>query len=226
MTAPLVHLTREPRSKEGLPPLVVLLHGVGSNEADLFDLEGAFAPEFRVVSARAPLAMGPRSFAWFPVQFTPTGPVADVVQAEASRVRLAEFVSWCINQGADPARVYLVGFSQGAIMAASLGLIQPHLVAGAVLMSGRILAEVLPQAVPRPEVHPRYLVVHGTDDERLPLFHGQASRQTLIDLGLEPEYREFAMGHTVTDDSLGYVAMWVNRLAVGHPLGDQACEPE
>lgn len=212
MTAPLVHLTREPREPgPGRPPLVVLLHGVGSNEADLFGLEGAFAPGFRVVSARAPLTFGPRSFGWFPVQFTPSGPVADAPQAEASRVRLAEFVAWCVDQGADPQRVVLVGFSQGAIMAASLGLTQPRLVAGAALMSGRILAEVLPQAVPRPAVHPRYLVVHGTDDDRLPLFHGQASRQTLADLGLDPEYREFAMGHTVTDESLGFVADWVNR---------------
>lgn len=212
MSAPLVHLTREPRAGEGRPPLVVLLHGVGSNESDLFGLEGAFAPEYRVVSARAPLVLGPRSFSWFPVQFTPTGPVIDPAAAEASRVRLGEFVAWCVGQGADPDRVVLVGFSQGAIMAASLGLTQPTLVAGAVLMSGRILPEVLPDAVRRPPRHARYLVVHGTEDDRLPLFHGQASVRTLADLGLAPEYREFAMGHTVTEESLGFVATWVNAL--------------
>jgi len=213
MKSPLISLVRQPKIASAQPPLLVLLHGVGSNEEDLFGLEDAFAPEFVVVSVRAPLEMRPGSYAWFPVQFTPEGPVADPIQAEASRQLLVDFLGVVGKEySTDPNRVVVAGFSQGAIMAASLMITRPELLAGAVLMSGRVLPEVLPLAATDRLAGVRVLIVHGTGDHVLPVFHGRASRQTLEGLGIHPDYREFAMGHTVSDESLAAVAGWVNGL--------------
>jgi len=212
MNSPLVHRVRRPEVSSVRPPLLLLLHGVGSNENDLFGLEQAFDPRFVVVSARAPLTVRTGAYAWFPVQLGPQGPVIDAAQAEASRVLVAQFVDWAVAEyGANPARVFVAGFSQGAIMTASLALTEPEKVAGAVLMSGRILPEVVPLVAPLPRrLAPSYLVVHGVEDAVLPLFHGQASRTTLQGLGIEPEYRAFPMGHTVSQESLAAVSAWVN----------------
>lgn len=213
MKSPLVHLVRPSNPTSGKPPLLILLHGVGSNEEDLFGLESAFGPDWIVVSVRAPLTMRPGSYAWFPVQFTPQGPVIDPDQAETSRKLVAEFVDEAVTTyGADPKRVVVAGFSQGAIMAASLTLTEPEKVAGAVLMSGRILPEVLPLAAPlERRTKPSYLIVHGTQDQTLPIAHGRASRETLRSLGIEPDYREFPIAHTISDASLAVVVEWVAR---------------
>lgn len=211
MTSPLVHLVRRPQNSKGRPPILILLHGVGSHEGDLFSLESAFDPSWIVVSARAPLTLRPGSYGWFPVQFSPQGPVADAIEAEKSRTLLGQFVDWAVQEyQADPQRVVVGGFSQGAIMAASLGLTEPEKMTAAVLMSGRILPEVLPKVVPlERRVRPQYLVVHGTEDQVLPLHHGRASRDTLLSLGIRPHFLEFTMGHTITEESLAAVKDWL-----------------
>lgn len=210
MKAPLEYLVRPAKENAGL---VVLLHGVGSNEEDLFSLEDAFRPEDLVLSVRAPLVFGPRSYGWFPVQFTPEGPVIDAVEAEKSRVRLLEFLSWARQfYQVEAGRVRLVGFSQGGILASSVALTEPDQVNSAALMSSRILPEVLSQAAATDRVAATsYLIAHGTQDQVLPVHHARESRRVLQSFGLEPEYREFPMAHTVTPESLAWVAGWINR---------------
>ena len=144
-TLPLVHLVRQPIIEAGTPPLLLLLHGVGSNEHDLFELAPFLDKRFLIISVRAPNTLGPGSYAWFEVNFTPQGPAINPEQAEASRETLITFIKEAITAyGANPKQVYLMGFSQGAIMSASVALTRPELVAGAVLMSGRILPEIQP----------------------------------------------------------------------------------
>ena len=125
----------------------------------------------------------PGSYAWFEVNFTPQGPVINPEQAEASRKTLITFIKEAITAyGANPKQVYLMGFSQGAIMSASVALTRPELVAGAVLMSGRILPEIQPLIASHEELADfPFLVVHGTADMVLPITYGRVEpRLTLI----------------------------------------------
>src|SRR5215470_2512860 len=117
----LVHLVRQPSVETSVPPLLLLLHGVGSNEHDLFGLAPFLDERFLIISARAPNTLAPGSHAWFEVDFTPQGPVINPVQAEASRKALIAFLGEAITTyNADPKQVYLLGFSQGAIISASV----------------------------------------------------------------------------------------------------------
>lgn len=211
-TLSLVHLVRQPLVDGGAPPLLLMLHGVGSNEHDLFGLAPYLDQRFLIISARAPNTLGPGSYAWFEVGFTPQGPVIDPAQAEASRETLITFVGEAAAAyGADARQVYLMGFSQGAIMSASVALTRPDLAAGAVLMSGRILPEIQPMmaATEKLEEFP-FLVVHGTADTVLPISYGRASRQSLSSLPVELTYHEYAMGHEVSPESLADVANWLS----------------
>ena len=70
-TLPLVHLVRQPIIEAGTPPLLLLLHGVGSNEHDLFELAPFLDKRFLIISVRAPNTLGAGSYAWFEVNFTP-----------------------------------------------------------------------------------------------------------------------------------------------------------
>ena len=205
---PLIHLVR----RSAVPgPLLLLLHGYGSNEEDLFGLADAFDPAFTVVSARAPLSMGRGSYAWFSLAFSETGPVVlKPEEAEASRQTVAGFIAWCTAEyGTDPKRVALVGFSQGAILSAAVALTRPELVRAAVLMSGRILPESAEESAPAGQ-QPQYLVVHGVSDPVLPIAHGRASHATLERLGIAHEYHEFGTGHQISDESLDLVTNWID----------------
>jgi phospholipase/carboxylesterase len=208
----LVHLVRHPLVEESAPPLLLLLHGVGSNEHDLFSLAPSLDKRFLIISVRAPNILGPNSYAWFEVSFTPQGPVINPAQAEASRKAMIVFLNEAVAAyGADPKQVYLMGFSQGAIMSASVALTRPDLVVGVVLMSGRILPEVQPLiAVPDKLEGFPFLVVHGIADRVLPISYGRASRQLLSSLPVKLTYHEYRMGHEVSLESLADVATWLS----------------
>ncbi|HMA33496.1 MAG TPA: alpha/beta fold hydrolase, partial [Chloroflexia bacterium] len=172
----LVYLEQAPRQHAGgTPPLLLLLHGVGSNEHDLISLAPALDPRFHVVSLRAPHTLEPGSYAWFHVVFTPEGPQHNSAEAEASRELLIDTIPALVAATAtDPQRVYLLGFSQGAIMSLSLALTEPNLIAGVVAMSGRTLPEVRDRLGRAPDLQGLpVLVVHGTQDTVLPIHHGR-----------------------------------------------------
>ena len=211
-TLSLVHLVRQPLVEADTPPLLLLLHGVGSNEHDLFGLAPYLDERFLIISVRAPNTLGPGSYAWFDVDFTPQGPVIDPAQAEASRGALINFIGEAITAyGANPKLVYLVGFSQGAIISASVALTRPDLVAGVVMMSGRILPQIQPiMAAPEKLEGLPILVVHGIADNVLPINHGRASRQLLASLPVELIYHEYPMGHEVSQESLAEVSSWLS----------------
>jgi phospholipase/carboxylesterase len=215
----LVHRLRRPKAGTGKPPLLLLLHGVGSNEDDLFELQNELDPRFMVLSARGPRTLRSGSYAWFDVQFGPNGPLINPQQAESSRQHLLSFIPEAVSAyEADPTQVYLMGFSQGAIMSASVALTDPERVAGAVLMSGRILPEIQDKLAPRGQLaRLPILLIHGTEDATLPIANGRASRDLLTELGVNLRYREFRMGHQVTAASLAEVNAWfTERLKTGN----------
>jgi len=210
-TLPLVHLVRQPIIEAGTPPLLLLLHGIGSNEHDLYGLAPFLDKRFLIISVRAPNTVGPGSFVWFEVDFTPQGPVINPKQEEDSRKTLITFIKEAVTAyGVDPKQVYLMGFSQGAIMSASVALTRPELVAGAVLMSGRILPEIRPLIASSEELSGLpFLVVHGTADMVLPITHGRASHKLLSSLPVDLTYHEYPMGHEVSQESLSDVTTWL-----------------
>jgi phospholipase/carboxylesterase len=222
----LTYLLREPTARSaGAPPLLLLLHGVGSNEADLFSLAPYLDGRFLVASARAPVVMGYGAYGWFNIEFTPAGLVADLAQARESLRQLAVFVDELIDAySTDPRRVYLLGFSQGAMMSLSLMLSQPSKVAGVVAMSGRLPAEVLAD-VPDADALAGLpvLVTHGTFDQVLPIANGRATRDALSELPVALTYREYPMAHEVSQESLRDVAAWLTRaLAASEGAGNSS----
>ena len=196
------------------PPLLVLLHGVGANERAIHPIAAAFDPRYEVVSARSPVALGPDAYGWFHVQFTPTGPVIDAAEARAGWALLARFIDEAVvAYGADPSRVHVVGFSQGGIMALAGLLTAPDRIAGAVVMSGRLLPEVLPFAAPHEALRGKpLLIVHGTGDQKLGVHFARSARQALGVFPLDLTYDEQPMGHEITRESLARVAEWCSAL--------------
>lgn len=196
------------------PPLLVLLHGVGANEQQMMQLAPSFDPRFIVLSVRSPLVLGPNAFGWFHVTFTANGPKIAADEAAAGWKQVTQFVDEAVAAfDADPARVFVAGFSQGGIMALTTMLASPQKLAGAISMSGRLLPEVLPHAAPPDALRDKpVLIVHGTADEKLGIQLARWAREQLERLPVALTYRELPMGHTITPQSLAVVTTWLSTL--------------
>jgi phospholipase/carboxylesterase len=212
----LTHLYRPVDPAVGRPWLLVLLHGVGSNEADLFGLAPAVPGRFHIVSLRAPFRMGPDAFGWFTFVVRPDGQrVIDTEQEQTSRTLLAEVSSSIAEQLTVPAeRVVVGGFSQGGIMSLSLLLTRPDLMAAALVMHSRLLPEVAPLMAPAEALHGRRLwVSHGTMDPVIPLANAHDIRDRVRDLPISFSYAEFPGGHEIRPAELTAAMTWLNGLS-------------
>ncbi|NTW48375.1 MAG: phospholipase [Chlorobiales bacterium] len=221
----LFHLTHEPRERtDKKPPLLVLLHGYGSNEQDLIQLAPELDPRFFIVSPRAPMTIGPEMHAWFHIEFIPTGITVDLQQAAAARQMLIGFIDELITAyPVDPAQVFLMGFSQGAVMTYTMVFSQPEKFAGAVVMSGQMPPQSFLERVPVEKLRDfPIFVAHGVFDEVLPVKLGREGKKYLESLPVKFVYHEYPMGHQVSLESMADISAWLtNRLNANQ--GDTAC---
>src|ERR1043166_1251561 len=182
-------------------PLVIVMHGIGADANDLADLAPYLDNGYRFLfpNAPKPYEVYPGTsfgFTWFD-----GWPAEPGSFRESSRLIL-EFLDEALEQyPTPPGKVIISGFSQGAMMALDPGFRTKKPIAGIVSMSGALNEEELPpfhSAVP-------VLIVHGTDDDRIPLLAARRARAVLEEHGIDPEYHELPMGHHVTDESLRLV---------------------
>lgn len=211
-TLSLVHTRRAAqRTNGGKPPLVLLLHGVGSNESSMAGVGNALDASIEVLCVRSPITLGPGSYAWFHVQFTPQGPVINADEAAAGWEAIAQFAAEAIAAyDVDPARVFVGGFSQGGIMSLAAILTAPQLFAGAMCLSGRLLPEVWPHRASDDALRGKpVLVVHGTEDNKLGIHFARNAKAQLDSVPIVLTYEELPMGHQITLETVASVRRWL-----------------
>jgi len=203
---PLTVVHQAPRKPApGKPPLLVLLHGFGANEQDLLPMAARLDPRLAVASLRGPYQIRPGSYSWV------NGNSAE--ELDNSRRMVIE----CIDQvadstGADRGRVYLAGFSQGAMLTLAIALTEPEKIAGAAVLSGRLAAAVRDNhASPERLRGFPILVTHGTDDRQIPVRSAHDIRQALKPMGVAVDYHEFESGHYISDFNVGVLDQWLRR---------------
>lgn len=206
------YLVREPKIKTEKPPLIILLHGVGSNEQHMFSYANALPDNFLVVSARGPLVLRENSYAWFQVQFTPEGSIINEEQAENSRKEILNFIEDLKNvEEFDADRVYLMGFSQGGIMSYSVALTAPEKIKGIAVMSGRLLPEVKPLVAANDRLKKlKIYVSHGTQDSVLKFQYALDATDYLQSKELQPEFHQYQEDHTINKEMLNDVVKWLS----------------
>jgi phospholipase/carboxylesterase len=204
--SPLTVVHKAPRKPApGTPPLLVLLHGFGANEQDLLPIAARLDPRLAVASVRGPYQVRPGSYSWL------NGNTAD----ELDKTR--RMVIDCIDQvadstGADRGRVYLAGFSQGAMLTLAIALTEPEKIAGAAVLSGRLAAAVRDtHAAPERLLGFPILVTHGMDDQQIPVRSARDIRQALKPMGVAVDYHEFESGHYISDVNVGALDQWLRR---------------
>jgi phospholipase/carboxylesterase len=179
---------------------LVLLHGVGSNEAHMLALADGVSDDTLVVTVRGPLVLGPGQFAWFRVAFTANGPSIVPEEAEHSRLALIALVQQLqAAHGVAADKTVVAGFSQGGIMSASVGLSAPQAVAGFGLLCGRILPELRPHIASTAQLaRLKAFVAHGELDTKLPVDWAHKSHAVLDELGVPHALQLYPVDHTIS----------------------------
>lgn len=192
---------------EHTTPGLLLLHGRGADEADLISLAGALDPRLAVVSARAPFRFGP-GFAWY-LMDREGGPDDDTLRASLEALR--EFIpGMCETYDIDPDRLFLLGFSQGAVVSAALAMTPQH-VRGVIMHSGYVPAQSDFGAEPRLLKDKPFFVAHGKYDDVIPVEAGRAGEEYLRSHGARVVYNEYPIGHSISEESLYELSDWLAR---------------
>ena len=200
--ADVVQWTRSADERSGTP-LLVALHGVGSNERDLLGLAPALPPAWTVASLRAPMPWGP-GYSWYPLG-TPGSPALGPVDAAVDGV-----LDWIDAVAAEHTRVGLLGFSQGGSMALQLLRARPAAFAFAVSLSGFVVPGVTDgrdEAVAA--VRPRVFLGHGDLDPVIPP-EATARTQAWAAAHTDATDRSYAgLPHAVSAEELADVAAFI-----------------
>ena len=195
-------------------PLVIFLHGYGSNEQDLFGIKDDLPASYTYLSVRAPITMEEGSYQWFRKkgEGAYNGETDDL---KTSGQVLLDFIAQAAKKyHTEPDKVVLVGFSQGAIMSYEVALRHPEALGGIAALSGRILP-VLKSAL-KPDEKRQSLAIfigHGKQDNRLPYKDGTDANSLLQSISLTPEFHGYeGLGHSISAAEIEDLNAWLQRL--------------
>jgi phospholipase/carboxylesterase len=188
---------------------IVLLHGWGANNQDLGDLVPYFRlPEYQFLFPNGIFdhEYSDEGKMWY--SFTGAGQLTDrsMAQLATSRQILSEWVQLLPDSTGIPLdRTWIAGFSQGGAMTLDIGLDLP--VAGLICLSGYFHPD---RAKPLQNAPP-VLIVHGRQDDVVPIVAARTSQETLTQWGVEVQYQEFDMGHSIVPEVLDVVRNFVTQ---------------
>ncbi|MNI53236.1 Carboxylesterase 2 [compost metagenome] len=194
-------------------PLVIFLHGYGSNEQDLFGIKDELPSAYNYLSVRAPMVMQEGSYQWFRKkgEGAYNGETDDL---KSSGQLLLDFVVQATKKyHTQPEKVFLVGFSQGAIMSYEVALRHPEAVGGIAALSGRILPVLKSELKPDEKRQSLAIFIgHGTADQRLPFSDGTEANSLLQSISLEPEFHAYqGVGHSISAEEMQDLSAWLQR---------------
>ena len=214
MNLSLEYLVRKPKIDSKKPPLLILLHGYGSNEQDLFSFANELPDELLIISARAPLTMAYGGYAWYTIHFDTTdGKFPDTQEALKSKELINTFIDEIQeNYEVNPEKVFLLGFSQGTILSYAVALSHPEKVQYVIGLSGYVNSELLPENLDAANY--KNLEVyssHGTVDQVIPVEWARKTKPFLDNLGIESSYEEYQVGHGVAPQNFHSLNQWIKK---------------
>jgi phospholipase/carboxylesterase len=193
---------------------LVLMHGRGADENDLFPLLEALDPQRRFVGAtpRGPHSLPPGGAHWYMLGGIGT---PERTTFDASYSALSEWLDGFLEEHGVPFdRLALGGFSQGGVMSYALGLGRgrPRPAALTVFSSFIPRVEGFELDLSQPPPLPRVAIGHGTLDQVIGVEWGREAREVFEAAGADVLYRETPMYHQLDPAFVGEVSQWLERV--------------
>jgi phospholipase/carboxylesterase len=229
------YVTRRPQPPSGLlenavekeqkPPVLVVLHGYGTDEHDLLPIAEKIGNGFLIISLQAPIELHNGGHAWYDLLQTPSGIIPDDVSRHQSEEQLmAALPNIIAREGGDAERVTFMGFSQGAAIIYSLlavyylAIARPAgKAAGVKAVASINLSGYLPRDIfeALSEKHfdgfP-FFISHGEHDELIPFQALGEAREWLTKQGANVTAKMYPCGHGVLPETVEDIIAWMPEL--------------
>lgn len=196
----LKYIIKEPQNISSQTPILVLIHGYGSNEEDLFSFVEDLPKDWLIISLKAPQETPYGGYSWYDIDFTNQDKFINVSQAEKSIDLILNTISTIRNQyGITDGETHLCGFSQGGILSYALALINPNQFSKIACLSTYPEQKILQNMVRDKKAlqHLRFFVSHGTQDQVIPIEWAKKGYELLYDLSIFFSFREYPSGHGI-----------------------------
>ena len=211
------HLKKVPPSARDGSPVLVLLHGRGSDMGDLQSLSEVLPPEGSLVTPQAPHPGGPWGYgpgwAWYRYLGDDLAEPASLrASLEALEAFLADLPALL---GFRPGPLVLGGFSQGGTTSLVYALTRPGSVDGVVNLSGFLVGGNDMATEPSALGKTPLFWGHGTHDPAVPFGLAVRGQARLQEAGVHMETRSYPMGHWVTPEEMQDLKDWLSREVPG-----------
>jgi phospholipase/carboxylesterase len=209
----LEHIVRPSTLKENAPVLI-LLHGYGSDENDLFSFAQELPEELFIISAKAPYPMEPYGNAWYAINFdADKGKWSDNDEAIKSRDLIAKFIDQiCETYPVNKDNINLLGFSQGCILSFAVAFTYPEKLKNIIGLSGYINQDLFVTQPKEAYKHLNIYSSHGSVDQVIPVDWARKTGPFLEALDLNFKYNEFPVGHGVATQNFYEFKNWLAEL--------------
>ncbi|HEX3928516.1 MAG TPA: dienelactone hydrolase family protein [Gemmatimonadales bacterium] len=193
-------------------PLIVLFHGRGSDERDLFPLGRMLHPDATVVSIRAPFLAAPwgygPGYAWYRFM---GGNSAEPESFRQGQEAVAAFLASLPARLGRPATPPILGgFSQGGTTALASLLRNPGSARGVIVFSGFLADDPSVRAAPDTVARTPIFWGHGTSDLAVPFMAAEAGWATLRAANANLEAHTYrGMAHTIGNEELADAQAWL-----------------
>ena len=207
----LEHIIRKSCLTENAP-LLIMMHGYGSDENDLFSFSSELPEELFIISVKAPYPLQPNGNAWYAINFdAENGKWSDNEQAITSRDLIAKFIDEAVlNYPVNKNNVSLLGFSQGSILSYAIALTYPNKVKNIIALSGYISTEILPENTDTQNYSKLdFYCSHGSVDQVIPVDWARQTTPFLNRLNIKHKYSEFPVGHGVAPQNFYELKDWL-----------------
>ena len=191
-------------------PSIILLHGYGSDENDLFSFAEYLPKKYTIISLRAPFETPMGGYCWFSINFNNSNEKwSDHKQAYQSILNLESQIDFFIQKyNLEPDQIDLLGFSQGAVLSWTLLLDFSIKINRAVCLSGYIDKSLLKEDI----YSYRDIIAyssHGTNDPVIPFDWAKKSIESLKENNPNVVFNSFQDAHNVSQENFQSILNWL-----------------
>ena len=200
----------ERKSKKINSPLIVLIHGYGRNERDLFSLIDYFPIDSYVISLRAPKELFNDSYAWYDIYLDSNNKFYDHDAAARVRDELFHFIDdLSKSPNIDSDNITLIGFSQGAILSHAISFSYPEKIKNIIALSGVIDEKIMKKTslIPKTNIY----ISHGTNDNLINYETSKESLNFYKENDIKFKFESYDQGHGINQQNLEAMIKWLIR---------------
>ena len=206
---PLKYSIHFPEITQSNMPVLFLMHGYGNNEKQFNRLVEELNNKYLIVSMRAPFNFMVIKNRWYEYSISDGDTLSNQAQIDMSTKRIIKTIEHIEEEyNIDEKKIFIGGFSQGAIMSYKLALLYPNKFGGIIIHSARLPVEYSVKEL-KLYKNINILIIHGSEDNGLSTKWAYQGKALFEKLGANTDYYEAKIGHKMNKVTYGKIKQWL-----------------